>query len=55
MLKVAILESIIKAFLRGLLDPDIYREATRGLALPNWSLLGIYNLANKARRTKLAI
>lgn len=49
------LESIMKAFLRGLADPDVRREATRGLASPDRSLLGIYNLAEEARRTKAAV
>ena len=55
MLEAAILESIMKAFLRGLSDPDVRREAIRGLASPNRSLLGIYNLADEARRTKSAV
>ena len=45
----------MKAFLRGLSNPDIRRKAIRGLASPNRSLLEIYNLADEARRTKLAV
>ena len=55
MLEAAMLESIMKAFLRGLSDPDVRREATRGLASPERSLAGIYNLADEARRTKSAV
>ena len=55
MLEAAMLESIMKAFLRGLSDPDVRREATRGLAVPERSLLGLYNLADEARRTKAAV
>ncbi len=55
MLEAAMLESIMKAFLRGLSDPDVRREATRGLASPERSLLGVYNLADEARRTKSAV
>ena len=54
-LKVAILKLIIKAFLRGLSNLDICCKVIRGLASPNRSLLGIYNLVNKARRIKLAV
>ena len=55
MLEAAMLESVMKAFLRGLADPDVRREATRGLATPERSLLGIYNMAEEARRTKAAV
>ena len=55
LLEAAMLESIMKAFLRGLSDPDVRREATRGLATPDRSLQGIYNLADEARRTKSAV
>ena len=55
MLEAAMLESIMKAFLRGLSDSDVRREATRGLASPTRSLLGVYNLADEARRTKSAV
>ena len=54
-LEVAILKSIIKAFLRGLSNPDIRCKAIRGLILPNRSLLGIYNLVDEARRIKLVV
>ena len=55
MLKAIIFESIIKTFLRGLLDSNIRREITRGLVSSDRSLLDVYNLANKARRIKLVI
>ena len=55
MLEEAILESVIKAFLRGLADPDVRREATRAVAAPDRSLRGAYTLAEEARRTKAEI
>ena len=35
MLEEAMLESVMKAFLRGLADPDVRREATRAVASPD--------------------
>lgn len=55
MLEQAMLESIMKAFLRGLADPDVRREATTGLASPDRSLRGVFTLAEEARRTKSEI
>ena len=55
MLEEAMLESVMKAFLRGLADPDVRREATRAVAAPDRSLRGAYTLAEEARRTKAEI
>jgi len=52
LLEDAMLDSIMKAFLRGLSDPDVRREATRGLASAERTLRGVYSLAEEARRTK---
>ena len=55
MLKVTILELIIKIFLRNLFNFNVKREVIRGLILLNRSLLKVYNLANKAKRIKSVI
>ena len=55
MLKIIILKSIIKAFLRGLLDSNIRYKTIRDLASSDRSLLNVYNLINEARRIKLVI
>ena len=52
LLEEAMLDNVIRAFLKGLADQDVCREATRGLAATNCSLRGIYTLAKQARRTK---
>jgi len=44
-----------RAFLRGLNDTEIRREATRGMGSPNRSLRAVYTLAEEARRTNLEI
>ena len=55
MLEEAMLEFVIKAFLRGLADPDVRREATRAVAAPDRLLRGAYTLAEEARRIKAEI
>ena len=55
MLEEAMLESVMKAFLRGLADPDVRREATRAVAAPDRLLRGAYTLAEEARRIKAEI
>ena len=55
MLEEAMLESVMKAFLRGLANLDIRHEATRAVAGPDRSLRGAYTLAEEARRTKAEI
>ena len=52
LLEEAMLDNIMRSFLKGLADPDVCREATRGLASVDSSLRGIYMLAEQARRTK---
>ena len=41
----AMLDNIMRSFLKGLADPNVCREATRGLASVDSSLRGIYMLA----------
>ena len=54
-LKAIILNTILKAFIKGLTDYKIRKEATRGIASIDRSLLIIYNLAKEARRTNTKI
>ena len=55
MLKVVMLESIIKIFFRGFFNFDVKYKAIKDLILFNYSLLNIYNFINKTRRIKLTI
>ncbi len=54
-LKSAMLDTILRAFIRDLIDPEIRREATRDMTSPNRSLKTIYQLTEKARRTNIEI
>ena len=54
-LESAMLDTIMRAFLKGLSDPDVRREATRGLASIDKSLRGVYALAEESRLTKLEV
>lgn len=51
----AFLDTVLRAFIRGLNDQEIRKEATRGMAQADRSLLGIYSLAEEARRTSLEV
>ena len=51
-LESAMLDTILRAFIRGLNNQDISREATRGMASAERSLRNIYTLADEARRTQ---
>ena len=55
LLESAMLDTILRSFIRGLNDPEIRKEATRGMAPSDRSLRNIYNLAEEARRTNLEI
>ena len=55
LLESTMLNTILRAFVRGLNDHDIQKEATRGMALPDRSLQMIYNLAEKACCTSVEI
>ena len=54
-LEEAVLKYTIKAFIKGLANPNIRREATKGLILINSLLKGLYTLANKVYRIKIEI
>ncbi|KAK4697103.1 hypothetical protein P7C71_g925, partial [Lecanoromycetidae sp. Uapishka_2] len=49
------LDTILRAFIRGLNDTTIRKEATRGMAASDRSLKNIYSLAEEARRTNIEI
>lgn len=55
MLKSAMLDTVLRVFIRGIADPEIQKEATRGMASAVRSLRTIYQLAEKARRTNVEI
>ncbi len=50
-LESAMLDTILRALIRGLSDSTIRAEATRGMAPVTRSLKSIYNLAEEARRS----
>lgn len=50
-LESTMLDTILRAFIRGIRDPEIRKEATRGMASPERSLRNIYTLAEEAKRT----
>lgn len=54
-LESAMLDIIMRAFLKGLSDPDVRREAIRGLAFIDKSLRGVYVLAEESRLIKLEV
>ena len=49
------LENIVRAFLRGLNNQEIRKEAARGMTSADRSLRNVYALAEEARRTNLEI
>ena len=49
------LDTVLRAFNRGLNDPELRKEATRAMAHPDRSLLGLYTLAEETRRTSLEV
>ncbi|KAL8845914.1 MAG: hypothetical protein Q9221_008958, partial [Calogaya cf. arnoldii] len=51
----AILDTILRAWIRGLSDVDIRKESTRGMASVDRLLRNLYNLAKEARRTKIEL
>ncbi len=55
LLESAMLDTILRAFIKGISDHIVQREATRGMAAADRSLKSIYNLAEEARRTNLEI
>lgn len=55
LLESAMLDTILRAFIRGLIDTNVRKEATRGMASSDRSLKVIYNLAEEARRTNIEV
>jgi hypothetical protein len=49
------LNTILRAFIKGISDHAVQREATRGMTASDRSLKSIYNLVEEARRTNLEI
>lgn len=49
------LDTILRAFIKGLNDNEIRMEVTRGMASSDRSLRNIYQLAEEARRTNLEL
>ncbi len=52
LMEAAVLEMVMKAFVRGLYDEDVQLRATEGLATSGRSLKGVYSLAETVRKTK---
>ena len=46
------LDTVIRAFTRGILDPDAWQEALRGLVSADRSLVGVYTMGEEPRRAK---
>jgi hypothetical protein len=49
------LDTIIRSFIRGIIDEDIKCQAFKGMGSPERSLLGMYTIAEEARRTKIEL
>ena len=54
-LESTFLDIILRAFIKGIIDPEVRKEATRGMASVDRSLKTIYQLAEEARRTNWEI
>ena len=46
------LDTVMRAFIKGVIDPDVQQEALRGLVLQERSLLSIYTMAEESRSAK---
>ncbi len=51
-LEAAMLDTVMRAFTRGIWDSDIRRDALRGLVLSDRSLYGVYSISEESRRVK---
>ncbi|SLM39631.1 Zinc finger, CCHC-type [Lasallia pustulata] len=51
-LEAAMLDTVMRAFTRGIRDSDIRRDALRGLVLWDRSLCGVYSISEESRRAK---
>lgn len=49
--EAATLDTVLRAFIRGISDLDVRREATKGMSMSERSLKSVYTLAEEARRT----
>ena len=49
------LDNVLRAFIKGILDLVIRKEAARGMASPDRSLKNIYTLAEETRRTNAEV
>jgi hypothetical protein len=55
LLESAMLDTILRAFIKGIADEDVRRDSTKMLASSERSLRGVYALAEESRRTKLEL
>lgn len=55
LLESAMLDSIIRAFVKGITDHTIRQEAARSIASNDKSLRNIYNVAEETRRTNIEV
>ena len=51
-LESAMLDTVLRAFVRGLRDGDLRRDALRGLVSQDRSLLAVYSMTEESRRAK---
>jgi hypothetical protein len=54
-LKSVMLDTIIRSFIRGIIDEDVKCQAFKGMRSPERSLLEIYIITEEARRTKIEL
>lgn len=54
-LESAMLDTIIRSFIRGIIDEDVKCQAFKRMGSPERSLLGVYTIAEEARRTKIEL
>jgi hypothetical protein len=54
-LESTMLNTIIRSFIRGIIDEDVKCQTFKGMGSPERSLLGMYTIAEKARRTKIEL
>ena len=55
LIETAVLEMIMKAFVRSLYDEDVQQRTTEGLAASDKSLRGVFAVAETARKTKMKL
>ena len=54
-LESVFMDLVLRAFVKGLLDPSVRKEVARGIAAPDRCLKMVYTLAEEARRTDLEV